>query len=209
MNKKIYILAVSLYQRLGIGRILAIMRIGSFEKRMTHAIERFVPAAEQADHAFIHQLKKDIRWCYVKYQVNPQEYFLFGFVGKTPQDRTTFLPDALRNKVLRERFGWKLFEELEDKYQFYQLNKEYFKRGVMLITPETSFSQFSDFISFHKQVFLKPLSASCGNGTRIYEYSNEVSAKDFFHEIQMGGVIICLKKGFDKTSVWRLGTRAA
>jgi len=97
-------------------------------------IEMFLNSEEFKDLGIIRKLKKDIYKSNLLYSTTSLEYFLYGFRGKKNDYRSSFLTDDFREKLLAKIEDLNLaISDLNNKYNFYLKNKEFFRREVVLI----------------------------------------------------------------------------
>lgn len=175
---------IKIYQGLRVDRLL--MKSGIFDTRIDRAIKRFAITPFDKDN-----LKKDIRESYVRYLTTPEEYFFFGFQGKDDTYRRSFLSDKFRIRQLIHKTGERKFiEDLCDKYTFYHRTYPYFKREAIKIGGGVSFQTFLKFVRINKRVFVKPISASFGQGAHIITDNNEKRLHQIYQKLAEGEWII-------------------
>lgn len=116
---------INIYHTLNVDKLF--MRIGLFDSQINNALKKFKGNSNLSDS----QLRKDIKDCYYKYLTTPQEYFLFRFFEINDKDRSKFLSDNQKVRHLLKTTGEKIYvNQLSDKYNFYKLTSNYFKRNV-------------------------------------------------------------------------------
>lgn len=82
-------------------------------------------------------------------------------------------------------------EEIEDKWGFYLLAKDYFKREAVKVSQGSDIKQFIDFAVRTKRLILKPNDKCIGSGITIADVSSEKDARKVFGElIEKGGAWI-------------------
>ncbi len=130
-------------------------------------------------------LKEDILSSLILYGSSPKEYFLYGFPEFDEQERDQFLTDHYRIQVLKREIGIQFFKnQLINKYAFYLKNRSYFKRGCMLITPDTNFDDFYDFVyKAGGKVFIKDNKGSFGSNACIITYETDDLLNEEFNKI--------------------------
>ena len=161
-----------------------------YKKLLGKAFDTFLSDAEKGNSQLIAERKKDIYTCREKYLTTPQEYFLFGFREQTSDEyRDSFISDQFRNKVLIDIVGVDVFlNDLRNKFNFYQLTKPYFRRGVFLFKKDCKFEEFCDFAIKNNNLFLKRNSSSKGRGILVKDVPNEKVAKEVYDQlIKEGG----------------------
>jgi hypothetical protein len=131
-------------------------------------------------------LLKDMKKVYLKDGTRPDEYLLYNYDSKSQQDRSTYLPQRLKDVTLIDYYGYdgsKLIRQLRDKYQFFLLAKPFFKRDVVRIAEKNDWSQFEQFCKEHSRFICKIINGGCGVGVRIEEVKDSDRAKDLFEEL--------------------------
>lgn len=132
---------------------------------------------------------KDIKNCYFKYRISPEEYFLFDFEHKTSKERNSYLSDKTIYVLMAAVEGRKIHdEELEDKINFYSITKEFFHREVCGISANTDYDSFACLARKHKKLIIKRNDSSCGNGIEIVEFNTETQIKETFKKMIASGV---------------------
>lgn len=179
-------LVSNFYYGLHIDDLPVVLGTESYEKTVNEAIRRYLPNATELERR---KIKKDIKGCYLKYKVSPTEYFLFDFRNKKPEQRKEYLADKFIYMTMAKVVGRKWHDEqLEDKFNFYQLAKDYFKRDVMLVSSEMDRVNFEEFSLEVKDIIIKPNSSACGNGIHVAHVHTKEEANNVFNEtIKSGG----------------------
>ena len=127
-NRRLRRYLINIYHTLNVDKLF--MRIGFFDKKIDAALKKFKGYSNLPDY----QLKKDIKDCYYKYLTSPQEYFLFRFFELKDIERKKFLSDNLKVRHLLKTTGEEIYvNQLCDKYNFYKLTSDYFKRSVFVM----------------------------------------------------------------------------
>lgn len=177
LKKRLRRNAITVYHGLQIDKLF--MCFGVFDKKIDSSIKKF----GKTSHLSASELKNDIKKCYYKYLTTPDEYFLYSFEGKDDAYKRTFLPDNLKIRYLLKTVSEKKYvEELCDKYNFYCITKPYFKRAVILLggANSASLTEFKDFVSKHKDLFAKPLSATWGIGAHVVKIDNSTDISSLY-----------------------------
>ena len=105
-----------------------------YRDTLNKAFDTFLTPEERCDKKLVEMLTDDIVKCWLKYKALPYEYFLFNFRNRSENERWEFETDIDRLLTLCRVSDDKLFkEEINNKYNFYQLAKPYFKRNVIKI----------------------------------------------------------------------------
>mgnify|MGYP002624439013 CR=1 FL=1 len=154
---------------------------GDLGTAMAKAIERYVPAELQSDKDYQKKLARDIKHCFVKYGLQPAEYFYFGFESLSAAQRGGYLCNAEEDAVLIKVTGWdKYVTDLTDKYHFYELAKPFFKRAIMLFDKQTDKADFISYCLKVKDLFIKPLAGSEGDGAFTAQVNDETEAEQLY-----------------------------
>lgn len=175
---------------------------GLFSDNVTDAINKFRPNADGYQKL---KLKIQLTKEYVNRQVTPLEFFLYDFPNRTAQQKDNFLPDQWKDKLSMKATSLQLFKsELTDKYKFYTLNKEFFKRNAMQIDSNTSLDEFESFSKHEGKLFIKPINGSYGRGAFIYNYDAQDIADTFnkLHSSDSTFIAEALIKQSDIMSEW-------
>ena len=83
---------------------------------------------------------------YFKYGVNPKEYYMFKFDGKTPEEKKTFFTRQMFRKFLKRNNDPLYRQILNDKYIFSQTFARYTNRKCVRNTNLT-FENFNEIFS--------------------------------------------------------------
>ena len=151
---------------------------------LNKAFDTFLTPEERSNDQLIASLTDDIVKCWLKYQALPYEYFLFDFRNRSDEERWEFETDWDRIITLCRVSDSKLFkEELNDKFNFYQLAKPYFKREAIKVESLQQSDIFVDFVKRHGEVFVKPLGGSKGQGAHLYAFIDEKKTGDYLKEL--------------------------
>lgn len=179
---------INIYQFLGIDKLLVVFSVGSFSKEMDDEIHKYLLRLNLHGttdcEKIAKRLRKDIKSCYLKYLISPQEYFLYGFCANSDMVfRSQFLSDKYRVRLLLKVVGIEYFNKLSDKYHFYLNTSEYFRRGVMIVSSEGDRDDFIKFVNKQTSIFVKPLSGSWGKGCAVLDVSSKDNVESIFNQI--------------------------
>lgn len=182
-------LVSNIYYGLGIDNLPVILGTKTYDASLNQTIDKYLPNAEPE---LKNGIKRDIKQCYLKYKISPTEFFLFGFQNLSPEDRKTYLSDKFIYMTMGKAVGRKLHDEqLEDKYNFYQLTKAYFNRKAILVSSQKDREQFDDLALSKHDIILKPNSSACGSGISVaHIHSKEESKLVFDRIVRQGGAWI-------------------
>lgn len=134
----------------------------------------FLAKDQNSDTAFRARITKDILYCMFKYGATPTNYYTFGFLSLSEDERSTFVTDIYRRQLLKRISGNEKYLELKDKYGFYKKMSKYFYRDVISIRCEQDFVKFNEFCHKHVQFIAKPNGGTLGKNTNIYSVNNNV-----------------------------------
>lgn len=144
------------------------------------ALEQFLSEEERNNTRLRRAIIKDIKHCRKIYNTKAVEYFLFGFRNLTHEQRNEFLPDMVKDEVLKRVVGLEVMNrEMKDKYNFYKMLCQYFKREAMLIPiGGGNKDDFEEFAQRHNDLFIKCNVLSKGRGAGLYhvETDQEINA---------------------------------
>lgn len=117
----------------------------------------------------IKSLLSDIKDTYIADGTRPDEYFLYGFEHKRAEERSVYMPQRAKDKILLNFYspkGLEIIEQLRDKWIFYNIAKPFFKRDVVKIESVGDFADFEVFSMKHKHFICKIINSGCGVGIR-------------------------------------------
>lgn len=175
---------VDVYHFLRMDSIMASLCVGNFKQEMDNAFSTYLNEEESCNNQIRKHIKDDMIDCYKKYLISPFEYFLYGFKDNKNEDyRASFLSDKYRTRILLKKGGRKLFYELSDKYYFYQKTAKYFKRNCILINSASDYNAFKELAKNVKDIFVKPISSTFGDGCCVYDVSDENKIEEAFNDI--------------------------
>lgn len=128
---------------------------------------------------------------YLQYDVLPQEYFHFGFYGKTAEDKKTYFTYKLYSKR-RAEYSKPDYENVifEDKFIFSKVFHEYYGRESFLLSKSSDKQSVIDFIKRVKKFVYKPLTACEGIGVKSYTLSNYKSAEALYESLPKADAIL-------------------
>lgn len=144
----------------------------SLSEMIEENINFYLTEEEKENTSLLNSIKKDIIKCHFKYGINPIEYFIHDFRTKTDKIRNTYMPKKLKDQLIMSKLGDnrnQAFIELKDKFLFYKLAKQYFKRDVCNINGSDDFYQFELFTQKHTRFIAKPINGRFGQNTNIYD----------------------------------------
>ncbi len=124
---------------------------------------------------------------YLQRQVTPLEYFLFGFPSINEEEKDSYLSDQWKDRLSMKATNLNIFRrDIQDKFEFYLHNKQWFNREMMKLTEDSSFDEFQVFTCKESSVFIKPINGSYGRGAFVYNY-NENDIQSIYNQLVING----------------------
>lgn len=161
--------------------IPVLLGVGSFNHQLNNALNEFMATKELHDEECIKETIKDVKRCFYRYKTTPQEYFLFKFKHKSQEERASYISDHIIMKLVANKSGRKIHDtELNNKFSFYTLNKDYFKRKAFFFNTQTTIDNFEKFVVASTRFIAKPNGAALGNGVEIFNLQNAEEIKKTF-----------------------------
>ena len=192
---KVFITQSSVIQNIyyGLRVDLLIHKFGShWNKWINEELSKNLTKEELNNKGLVDNIKKDINNCYKQIKSNPFDYFFFDLRNKTKEERAKFATDIWILSTLSRKRGLRKMHDIElnEKYNFYKLTKEYFKREVIPVTA-TNYQEFEQYTLRHKRVIAKSTYEACGKSIYIFEVnSKEDAKKEYDRIISYGGSYI-------------------
>ena len=175
----------NLYYRLHLDNLPALLGAHFYIVSLDQVISKYLPNAKEDEK---NRVRDDIRHCYLKYKISPTEYFLFNFRELSPSDRDEYLSDKVIYMTMGKFVGRKLHDtQLEDKFGFYRIAKDYFRREVMLVSSEKDFKKFEEFATRVRDIIIKPNSSACGYGITVEHFSGRDMVTSVFNDMMNKG----------------------
>ncbi len=154
----------------------------SNEKRLrsiTDVIDLHMPDAtkEEKSEVFFRSI-----YNYWVYGNNIKEEFYFNFADKTHEEKKEYLTYRNRFAYMRHLNSVENRHYLDNKWEAYELMKDYYKRDAILIKDDSDFDTFVDFVNKHPVFVVKPIGMSAGRG--VYKENSEgVDKKELFDKL--------------------------
>jgi len=160
-----------------------------YRQSIKKSLNTFLTKEEQADERLKKEIVSDIKQCRRLYNTKAEEYFLFGFRNLTPSQRDEFLPDWVKDTVMHKIVGLDVFtREIRNKYNFYQLLGQYFKRNVFLLpSGGGKYDDFERFALENRHLFMKRNSSSRGRGIRCCEVQTKEEVRKVWKSLAKDG----------------------
>ncbi len=166
-------------------------RGSTLSKKMDKAIQTFAKEGNR------NQLKKDVWKDVVTYQIDPEEYFLYGFQHLNDEQKHSFVGNREKelicgwlNHLSENQGAWKVFM---DKWLTYEAFQHYYHREAIHIKSVEDKDAFVAFCTKHKSVIVKVSNSSQGRGISRINASANLDAE--FSKIEQstlstGGTIV-------------------
>lgn len=142
----------------------------TYQSFLEEAFKDFRPELSSTEKE---RLKEDILRAYLKDKTRPDEYLLYHFDRKNEEERGEYLPQAAKDTLLISYYKGDVEHTigvLRNKYTFYQIAKDFFKRDVILISNVTNnLEQFKDFCNKHPRFIAKEVDSGCGVGIKVVD----------------------------------------
>lgn len=106
---------------------------------------------------------------YIKFGVNPKEYYWFGFDGKSDQQKETFFTRKMFRQLLRRNNNQRYVEILNDKYIFSQTYAKFTGRKCIRTGKYMDFSELEDLLQGTERIVYKPKDGSGGMGIQVID----------------------------------------
>lgn len=168
------------YLYYGIGIDVLVLRFSpSWKANKLKTMKEFLTVVEMMDSNTVKQVSKDIDKCYSRYKTTPSEYFLFGMRYANKVKRKSYISDKVLFSAVARTGTRPLHDsELNDKFHFYELTSEHFKRSAIEVKREEDWAKFEQFVVGKDKVILKPNSSACGSGIFISKTDDPKSLFD-------------------------------
>lgn len=137
-------------------------------------------------HGLEKKMILDYLYCKRKFKCNVDEYLQYKFYNYKDRYRKQFLLGKHRNMFLNINIG----PFTLSKYVFYQFLSNLYKRELIL-APNCGEDTFVQFLQKHKKVILKPDMGSLGKDVRLFEYTDEAAAREYFRSIGTYDYTVC------------------
>lgn len=154
---------------------------GNLKKRVDTAIHEFMPEVNQPKER--RKIEKDMVQSLLALEITPLEYCLYDFPHLSYSERTTYLSDVERWRVLHEIFGKEVRMDHADKWRFYQMAMPYFHREACKVGPDAAKEDFMDFFSRHPHFFVKELTGYFGRNTYMLEPKDADEAEKVYKKL--------------------------
>lgn len=188
-----------LYYSLHIDDLQVLMGTPAYMMNVREALSKW---GEDANLSIINDMKRSYWQC----KASPEEYFLLDLQHADKVKRKSFVTDKFMYMTLGRIVGRKRHDrEIEDKWGFYNLAKDYFKREVIIIKGDEDYSSFLSMALRVKHLICKPNDEALGSGIFAAHVEGNEDARTVFNSmVQKGGTWIVEEriKQDERMAVW-------
>jgi hypothetical protein len=160
------------------------------EQSLHDWLPRYLSPEELSDAERRRKIEDDMIKSRVIHGVIPLEYVLYGYEPLDYWARQEFINDHDRWEILHKRFGEKVKRDHKDKWRFYQLVGQYFKREACRVGKGTPQSDFMDFVARHPRFFVKQLEGCFGRNAYLLEAHDTEKAQEIYDKLFSHGAWI-------------------
>lgn len=150
-------------------------------KQIEKNIKLFDGSSKMGGGENYQQLMRDMVYSLHRFGCMFDEYFLFNFPKLNSKGRETYITDKNRWKYYYSLNSQSGRELLKNKYKFYCLFHQYFKRELLPITSLEDKEKYETFTINNSSFIIKPNGSSGGRGVRIVK-SDETSFESLISE---------------------------
>ena len=147
-----------------------------FSKDIDDNLHSFLTEVELNNPEYVCWLKHDLAKLYLLYGITPDEYFLHSLQNEPEEYKSTILSRKRKDDLCCKYLGrdtQEYFNQLKDKWEFYELAKPFFKRDVCRVELESDIPSIQDFCNKHKRFIAKPRLASSGLGVHVVDLEKD------------------------------------
>ncbi len=154
--------------------------------------KKFHDQIDQALSDFESVPSVSIRWRLIydryRYQIEPYEYFLFGFSDLNAKGKREYIGSYERKELIkklsnRSEERKQVSTITRNKYLTYLLLQEYYHREIILLNKEEDYDLFADLLHRKGKAILKPQGASLGDDIRLINLSEILDLRTYFDDI--------------------------
>ena len=137
--------------------------------RIERALEKHRAENGPCSRGEARAMRRDMAYCLFRWQVTPEEYFLFRFPALSEKGRGEYIGDLMKD-MLCHRFETPGIKQIfKDKHLTYKHFGKYFGRECALVGKDDGVVRFREFLSRHGQCMVKALEESKGHG--VFKYT--------------------------------------
>ena len=142
------------------------------KKRIKAVIDEYLPDATPEE---AYEVARDMDFMSVRYEYFFKEYFLYDFMHKTMEERTSFIANGTRRNYLRKLSTPRGFIICRNKYLSYSHLKDLYKREVIEVKGKKDRDKIIEYAKKHPTFVFKPVDSSFGKGIHKVELSDYAS----------------------------------
>lgn len=156
----------------------------SYKTFLEEAFRDFRPELSQSEQEV---LKHDILLTYLKDRTRPDEYLLYHYDSKSEQEREEYMPQAAKDSILLSYYKRDVNNTigvLRNKFEFYKIAADFFKRDVILIGNRTNnLTEFQEFCKNHPRFIAKEVDGGCGVGIKVVDTTSYKTIEELYDEL--------------------------
>ncbi len=173
-------------------------RLASHSDEVKDAIKTFSPSTV-CDKDALSRLGRAIIVDMLRHLITPDEYFLYGFAGKTEAEKDAFVGDMERTVLCSRMYNSNSAGLVYmDKMATYRHFSLFFKREVIEIAKEGDFEAYCAFVDRHATYMVKPSCSSRGNGIRKETVGSEAKERRLAFRRMLGSVPCVVEELIDQ-----------
>lgn len=123
----------------------------------------------------------DIVWCGLRYQAGYSDYKLFQMYDLNGKQRKTIITRGINNSIVKKYNNKEFTHYFHNKLDFNKKFNKYLNRDWMELT-ESNYDEFVEFTKKHKEIIVKPVDQSCGQGIEIFNVTNK-NVKEIYENL--------------------------
>lgn len=115
------------------------------------------------------EMAADMTRMFRDYGYTYDDYFYYGFAGKTDEERNTYLSEFTRDEIISHMnkvYNRPLFDGKKRTYEKY---KKYYRRELIEVAGFKGFRKLKGFLEKHRRIIVKPAAGSLGRGVHVLD----------------------------------------
>ncbi len=121
---------------------------------------------------------------YLKYGVNPKEYYWFHFDGKTDEQKRSFFTRQMFRKFLKRNNDPAFVQILNDKYIFSKTFSEFIGRKCIRSGKHMTTTELEDLLKDTDRIIYKSKDGSSGVGMKVIDKADYSTIEDLANELR-------------------------
>ena len=142
-----------------------------FSKDADENLKTFLTNEERENPTLIEKIKRDMVKVYLLHGITPDEYFLHDCRHASKEYIDSVLSRYRKDQIIMKTGA--SIKDLKDKWTFYQMAKDFFKRDVCRVDDEAEIQDVEIFVEKHNRFIVKPRFASCGIGVHVVDFEKD------------------------------------